>query len=62
MNFISFINLHFRETETNTVLFYYLFILLFRAALVTYGGSQVRGLNRSYTCWPTPQLMTTLDP
>ena len=31
------------------------FFCLFRATPETYGGSQARGRNRSYSCWPTPQ-------
>ena len=57
--------------------FIYLFILLFRAALVAYGGSQARGqirdvaasLHHSHSTaapelrlWPAPQLMAKLDP
>ena len=34
--------------------------LLFRAAPVSYGGSQARGWNRSYSCQPTTQLTATL--
>ena len=32
--------------------FYYYYYFCF---LVAYGGSQTRGWNRSYSCWPTPQ-------
>ena len=32
-----------------------LFIFLFRTTPVAYGSSQARGLNQSYSCWPTPQ-------
>ena len=28
---------------------------LFRAAPMAYGGSQARGSNQGYSCWPTPQ-------
>ena len=31
------------------------FFCLFRATPVAYGGSQARGSNWSYSCWPTPQ-------
>ena len=33
----------------------YLFVCLFRAAPATYQGSQARGSNQSYSCWPMPQ-------
>ena len=35
--------------------FFCLFVLLFRATSIAYGGSQARGLNRSCSCRPTPQ-------
>ena len=35
--------------------FFFFFFWLFRAALVAYGGSQVRGSNQSYSCHSTPQ-------
>ena len=38
-----------------TFLSCFCFCLLFRATPVTYGGSQARGWNRSYSCWPMPQ-------
>ena len=33
----------------------HIYILLFRATPVAYGGSQVGGSNQSYICQPTPQ-------
>ena len=32
-----------------------MFFAFFRAAPAAYGGSKAKGLNRSYSCWPTPQ-------
>ena len=37
----------------NFILFYY--FCLFRAAPEAYGGSQAKGWNPSYNCWPIPQ-------
>ena len=68
---------NFHLLRKNWVLFIYLFILLFGATPMAYGGSQARGLigaiavslghshskARSEQCLqPTPQLMATQDP
>ena len=39
----------------HTFLVCFCFVLFFRTTPMAYGGSQDRGLNRSYSCWPTPQ-------
>ena len=36
-------------------LFFFFFFCFFKAAPAAYGGSQARGSNQSFSCWPTPQ-------
>jgi len=34
---------------------FFVFLVFVRATSVAYGGSQARGTDQSYCCWPTPQ-------
>jgi len=46
----------FKVKDTTMIrLLHFTLFLLFRVTPMAYGGSQAGGLNRSYSCWPTPQ-------
>ena len=62
-----FLNCHLEPSPLGSYLFIYFVFCLFGATPAAYGGSQARGLIKSYSCRPTPQPLTpqltaTLDP
>ena len=55
VHFIDVSKFYIKTKRISRVFFWFFFFLVFRAAPMAYGGSQARGSNQSYGCWPTPQ-------